>query len=362
MNHLLLVLVVFVVCVLLRFAFLKREPSVTASGAIVMGMGIFLYGAFRHFSWLVNFGTTFAAILFAIWVMIIASFIASVYKGEFRDRHIADPVNAFGIGTWVAGTSVMANVMTIFFSEWMIFLRILAVFNAALWLFYLCLCIRSFKAVFSTEAKNRVHGVVLLSTVSTQSIVILFHHVFPGLLPEGVYTIMIVVGIVLYITGLITIFRRFLFPDKWRLTEDWLPSNCIIHGAMSITGLAAASTEVLANSWILAIWLWVLGWFVIVEAIEGVRVMLRIKKYGIEKGFGEYHVTQWSRIFTFGMLYAFTVHFPFPDTIGMLDSIRTFILDAGPWVVLILLINEILLFLKEKVRSSIWDKLWKHQA
>lgn len=356
MNDLLFVTGIFLIAFVVRRMVLRKEPSVTASGAIVMGYGIFLYGAFNHFSLLAPYGKVLAAILLSTWLFIAASIIRSIYDQSFKKLHLGDPVNALGIGTWIAGTSVMGNVLTQFFPGWLLILRVLTVLNAVLWLYYMSVFVRSLRTILYTEAMNRVHGVILLSTVSTQSLVILFFNVFHGAVPNGLNMLMISFGIVLYIVGLYTMFRRFRHLHRWRLAEDWLPSNCIIHGAMSITGLAAATTGAIHANIILAIWIWVLIWFIIVESMEICRLVIRIKKYGAVKGFGEYHVTQWSRIFTFGMFYAFTVAFPFTNA-GILNTVRSVILEAGPWAVLILLVNEILLFLKEKGKYHLGVRL-----
>src|SRR5699024_4478752 len=111
-----------------------------------------------------------------------------------------------------------------------------------------------------------------------------------------------------------------------------------IHGAMSITGLAATVTGAIPVYWITVIWGWVVVWFMIVETIECLRLVYRVRSYGVVKGFGEYHATQWSRIFTFGMLYAFTYAFVIPID-GIFTAIRTVILNIGPWAVLLLLVN-----------------------
>jgi hypothetical protein len=127
---------------------------------------------------------------------------------------------------------------------------------------------------------------------------------------------------------------------------------------MSITGLACAVHGVIPPNVTVAIWLWVLLWFVIVESVEGLRAALRIKRYGLSGGIGVYHVSQWSRNFTFGMFYAFTY---FLDLSGSplaqnhaLPALKSAVIDYGAWVVLTLLLSESLLFFKAKIR---WEKL-----
>lgn len=351
MNFFMFVLLFAAGFLILRFL-LGREPFSTPSGAIVMASGIFIYASMAHFPWLVPFGRFLAAVLFVFWVILMVSFICSIFQGEFYDRHLKHPINVFAIGTWVAGTSVLGDVFSAYFTDWELFLTILAILNFWLWIGYIIYCAYVFRWLLKKPYMNRVHGMILLPTVSLQSLVILFHNVFGQSVPEQLNRMTIIVGILFYICGLIVMIRRFSHPDRWGLLNDWLPANCILHGAMSITGLAAVATGAIPARWIFWIWIWVFGWFVIVECVECVRLILRVKDYGIVKGFGEYHPTQWSRIFTFGMLFAFTNTYALPAGSG-LSMIRELILNAGPWAVLILLVNEILLFLKAKMKQPI---------
>src|SRR5690606_9654592 len=103
--------------------------------------------------------------------------------------------------------------------------------------------------------------------------------------------------------------RRYL-RGGWSLVHDWNNTNCILHGAMSITGLAAALTLSVPLGFTVLVWGWVLAVFVVVEAVELLRAVKRVSALGWKEGVLSYHVSQWSRNFTFGMFYAFTVHLP----------------------------------------------------
>lgn len=330
--------------------FFKRSFVETASGAIVMAVGIFVYRGMVDFSWLALFVKAGAAVLFSIWICIVLTLIYDGLNGCFYERHLKDPFNRFGVGTWIAGTSVLGNVFLTHTEEWSPFLRILTVFNIFLWLGYLPLAIFSFYLLFRTNLKESAHGLILLPAVSTQSVVILLHNVFPNDVPPVFSIFLIGIGLIFYIVGFYFIATRFIRLRKQHWIDEWLPSNCILHGAMSITGLACVTVEVISDSWVLLIWFWVLICFIVVEGIECSRAVIRIRLYGLVKGIGEYHVTQWSRIFTFGMLYTFTAAFQLPDG-GVFTGIRTVILEGLPWTVLILLVNEVLLFLKEKMKK-----------
>ncbi|HEX7057296.1 MAG TPA: hypothetical protein VF260_08910, partial [Bacilli bacterium] len=144
--------------------------------------------------------------------------------------------------------------------------------------------------------------------------------------------------------------RRYLAVSRWNVADDWQNTNCIIHGAMSITGLASVLSGAVGGGIVLTIWLWVLFWFVIVESVEIWRIGARTRKYGLAGAIGVYNVTQWSRNFTFGMLYAFTMFFDLGKTryggIPFLMRLHEGVLAAGKWVVLFFLVYEIVLFLR----------------
>src|SRR3546814_9984150 len=64
----------------------------------------------------------------------------------------------------------------------------------------------------------------------------------PTLRPAA--TALVALGYVLYALGAALVLRRYLRQRGWRLAEDWENPNCILHGAMSITGLAAVMSGV----------------------------------------------------------------------------------------------------------------------
>nr|MDA8352318.1 hypothetical protein [Bacillota bacterium] len=90
-----------------------------------------------------------------------------------------------------------------------------------------------------------------------------------------------------------------------------------------------------------------------------VRVAMRLKQYGPTVGIGTHRITQWSRNFTFGMLYAFTLHFDLSETVfaylSILHLIHRWILTGGAWIVLGLLVNECLLYIKANIRGKAAD-------
>lgn len=88
-----------------------------------------------------------------------------------------NPIQSFTIGTWIAGVSVLCNVLLKYFPETLLFLQVMSIINIALWAIFLVTMIKSFKTLLK-EKNSSIHGVILLSTVGTQSIVILLENLF----------------------------------------------------------------------------------------------------------------------------------------------------------------------------------------
>lgn len=355
-NNILLFIILFTIYFMIKKYILKPSPSDTPAGAIVMACGIFINGAMKNIKFLEkNFSLLSAILLLLLWIFIWSSYGASLIKGTFVQQHLSNPIKSFAIGTWIAGTSVTGVAVYQRFQSFSFLAYILLCIGAAIWLFYLGVIVRGYKTIFSKGLQNKLHGVILLSTVSTQSLVVLWSNIFSKVQLTLVSQLMIGLGTAFYLFGFILVIKRYFFTKGWTFEEDWQNTNCIWHGAMSITGLASASSGAINNNIILVIWLWVLIWFVIVECIEIIRAFKRIKKYGFVKGIAIYDVSQWSRIFTFGMLYAFTMKFNLKAASYANDfmfGVQNFILKYGTYVMVFILIVEGVLFFKYESRKS----------
>ncbi len=344
-----------VLFVLIRFLFMKNIPSPTGSGAIVMGIGIFINGAILQFPCLnQELARPFALILFLLLVFIAASYIRDMVKKRMFETHFANPIGSFAVGTWIAGTSVCSIALCQRMPEWKPLVQLLVIGNIGLWLFFIYRTVGNFRQFFKTDSWQKVHGVLLLSTVSTQSMVIVWKAAFgTSFIYKMIAPWMITLGVVFYLVSFYLIVRRYAH-EGWDVDLDkgWFNTNCIIHGAMSITGLASAVSGVVSANLILLIWLWVLLWFVIVEIVEIVRAVKRIRRYGFADGLLIYDPTQWSRNFTFGMLYAFTLNFDISQSVAtrsFLLPLHAAVVDYFAWIVLIMLLVEIFIFLRDRL-------------
>lgn len=287
----------------------------------------------------------FALGLLVIWGFIAAGYAACWLQGRLAS-HTAAPVDAFAVGTWVAGTAVMARMLLDGVPGWRDAAIALGLAALALWLWYLALVLRGTRAIMASHDRRRATGRILLSTVSTQSLALLAWQLWPDaqLLHAPVRSL-ILLGFLFYGAGLLLIIQRYCREPRWTLAEDWDNTNCIVHGAMSISGLAVAYTGLLPEMVGIGTWLYVLIALLIVEAIEVARMIQRARRHGLRQGILTYHVSQWSRNFTFGMFYAFTLALApaLASTTGLspLMPFVRWLLGFGPYIVLFFLLVEL---------------------
>lgn len=345
---------------MLRRAFLRDLPSPTAAGAIVMAIGIFGLVAFRNVAALPAIPAA-AAQPFALGLLVIWGFIAASYAVSWRQgrlaAHTASPSDSFAIGTWVAGTAVAARMVLLGLPDWRALALALAVTAFVLWLWYIRLSIRGARAILSSRDRLRATGRILLTTVSTQSLVLIAWDLFPdSAFLRAPAVGLIALGFMLYGVGLVLIVQRYWREAHWSLSEDWDNTNCIVHGAMSISGLAAVHTGLLPEIVGIATWLYVLFAFVVVEIVELARASLRVRRHGLHRGVLAYHVSQWSRNFTFGMFCAFTAaaapSIKAQPALSPLFPVVDGLLAYGPYVVLLLLLAECGLWVSANAQSE----------
>lgn len=324
-------------CALIYYFYKQKIYIQTALLAIVMALGIFTEGVLLHYLGLDFFrgapGKLLSIIIISIWLSFFGSILMTVKDRSFNSRHVENPLNRFGIGTWIASTSICGIIINEQFNPLYI-PELITVANFLLWICYMSISVHALRVLDKNSYK--VHGIILLTTVSTQSLVLLTHAIFGEsslLLFQG----LILTGIIMYVVSLVMIMKRYLKSD-WSIAHDWNNSNCIIHGALSITGLAAVTSGAAPSLIIEALWVMACIMFVFVEILEIYRLIIRLRYFGIRKGIFTYNVSQWSRIFTFAMYYTFTIMMK-PEGIVMLIG-QELISSAGVWVLVGLLLIQ----------------------
>lgn len=354
--------IVFSAC-MVAFLFFNKIYIHTSTMAVVMALGIITQGVLLNFFGTHFFHGVFGKILtvidLALWNSFSFSFILSFLNKKFREIHYFRPINRFGMGTWVAGTSICGILIYKQFHEWVLIARLISYFNLGLWLIYIGLCVKAFYDIYRKELSKNVHGILLLTTVSTQSIVLLISTVFKHI-PIKLDILFISLGVSFYILSTFLIIRRYCTKDDSRLIEtEWNNTNCILHGALSITGLASLVSHAASKQAVMVIWICAAAVFLIVEVLEVYRLVKRIKSYGLKKGIFIYDVSQWSRVFTFGMFYTFT-YLNNPNYFYF-ALIRKMVILAGIWAILVLVLIELLLCIRHVFKIYL-NHANKHQV
>ncbi len=280
-------------------------PPAAADGAGVMAGGIFILAAMQRIPDAAGLPTKVATlILIAIWFLLAWLFIRAVRAGQLPGSR---PTSVFDIGTWVAATAVIAATIMLAFPR----LRVVAIGFAGLalclWLWFLWLATRGIGELLAKHGRASVTGAVLLTTVSTQSLVLASQSSLPNGVPRVGCLLLILVGLAYYAVGAALIGVGLAAKRSWSLVRDWRAPRCILHGAISITGLAALRSGAFAWPEVVGLWLLAAALFVVVEGIEVIRLALRVRVCGWRGAVVIYHPAQWARNFTFGMFYAFTL-------------------------------------------------------
>lgn len=350
-------IVLFAISAWLRRCFKHHGYSATGAGGIVMSTSIFTAFAFTQLPFYSPFLGRLATIeIFIIWLFLARSFLASLINRHFR-MHYAHPLRRFAIGTWVAATAVLATLSARTVPEVIGFSRALTLIAVVIYIPYVLLFVRGYITLWRRPLTQRANGVILLATVSTQSIVIALHTSFGSGFPNGVAFAMLLFDSIFLVSGLLLIALHYYSFGSWFLAIEWKNANCIIHGAVSISGLALVLLPEVNEDLPFNVWRAALLLFITIEAIEFIRMMERGQWRGWRPGLMVYDVTQWTRNFTFGMFYAFSFelyHHLSPiqlqTTAGDAEvALLRLIVDWGQYVVLAILVIETTLFLRARL-------------
>jgi hypothetical protein len=303
-SPLILLLILFAVSHPLYVHFFRRIAPEIASGSIVMALGIVALACLPQFHFSSFTMLVVAMEVIIIWFYLAVKLVQSGIQGDLRVDHASDRI---GMGTWVAGTSTTAILLDHAEQTLHGFIVFLGIIALVLYLIYFIFISQWFVLCIKKKFHLPVNGMVSLATVSTQSIVLLLAELFRDDIPTMVYFILILMGLIFYFVGAICILRHFFQDHRQHLLAGWSNSNVINHGALSITGLAMLNSKAFSEWMIVAVWWGAAIFFLIIELLESGRFLVRIRMRGIRSGVFVYHTSQWTRVFTFGMLYAFTL-------------------------------------------------------
>jgi hypothetical protein len=320
-----------------------RDPP-NAAGAIVMAVGIFVAASLPRLG---GGGLAFpaAVVVTLMWLAVAGPLAASAARPGGLARRIGAPIEFFGIGTWVGGTAVLARVLMLAAPDDPWPARAAFALAAVLWLWFMPQAVGHL--VRLARSRLRPNGIILLSTVATQAIPLMALRLLPPVPAAWIGAVLMALGASCYTVAAFLVVRGHA-GGGWRLATDWANGNCILHGALSISGLAAVVGRWFDASTVLVYWLVVIAVLVSVELIESARLVARVRSVGWREAVFVYDVSQWARNFTFGMFYAFTLAFAqaYPVVAPpAFAALRAAIVAGGPYVVLFLLLAEAALML-----------------
>ncbi len=316
-----------------------------ASAAIVMALGIFALAAARRLPLSgAALSRSLAIALLILWAIIAFEHLWAWLAGGLH-RLIHDPRRAFVSGTWVAATAVTGELLARTFPQQLAAPLALGVVAILLWIVHFRLSFAGLRAIAGPACMS-ASGTVLLPTVAMQSLVLLGQAIAGASVPAWLDVGLIAAGYVYYAAGLVLVVRRYALQRGWHLAGDWDDANCILHGALSISGLAGVATGALSPPALWVSWLGAAALFVIVEGVEFARMAQRLRHFGLRYGVLTYYAPQWTRNFTVGMFYAFSVAVhgdrvasSVPAVPGLLPVLEA-IVGYGQYVVLLLLVIE----------------------
>jgi hypothetical protein len=327
-----------------------------AAGAIVMAIGVFGAGALQRMPDAAGDLTKAVAVIVAlVWAAIFAAIVLRAFC-EGTVTHTASLVGGFAVGTWVAASAAVARMAMLAAPAELWLAKGALIVGAALWAWFIPRALRNIARLF-VLLEIPANGLVLLSTVATQAVALMTLRLF-GATPafRSLALALMALGAACYPLGVFLVLRRYARSADWRLASDWDDSNCILHGALSITGLTASVSGRFDAAVITGLWICTGVLFLVVESIELARVVARLRLFGWRRGLLVYDVSQWARNFTFGMFYAFTLGFAERfDLAGrhpLLEAARRLVLDFGQYIVLLLLLAELLLMLRALLRHG----------
>lgn len=340
------------VSALVRSRFRHHYYSATSAMGMVMAIGIFAAYALPQ----LPFHSSLLARIVTLELLVIWLYLASAWNRHFR-MHVAHPLRRFAIGTWVAGTAVLAMLVVRTLPEAVPLARGLVGIAVALYLLYMVLFLHGYYRLLRHPLQQNANGVILLATVSTQSVVTAFATVFETRFPDAMVTGLFAFDLAFLCAGLVLVALHFHAMRSSQLADEWKNANCIVHGAVSITGLGMLRISEFGAHVLLSVWGVALVLFVVIELLEFIRLVEREHRRGLFRGVLVYDTMQWTRNFTYGMFYAFSLAL-YHHQHSAVESAGTAhpwsmalraIAEWGQYVVLAMLLIEAGIFLRSRL-------------
>jgi hypothetical protein len=342
----------FLVSYHLRQRYLRGTYSTTSASGAIMAIGIFLLSVLPYLPPELSLFKPYLTLeLLVIWLFIAESYLQCYLHKHFyiHNRHILSRIN---VGTWVVSTAVLSLLWLKSFQDLDEIALLLAFVAIGVWVEYMKIMLGDLNILARHPVGLKLNGTLFLITISTQAIAILLSTIFHDWLPLPILVILILVGYFYYGVCLILSIRHYMQVRLRHVILEWAHTNSMLHGALSISGLACLKAVLISSAVIISTWIAAIVLFIVVESIAFTRLLFNIQKKGWRTAVWKYDISQWSRSFTYSLFYAFTVAIERIQPIAW-KPVTFFIIQYGKYVVFAFLLIETTLFFQARCKPMI---------
>lgn len=323
----------------LRF-FTAKVPTI-ASGSIIMALAAFSLDSLQQLGF-----PYFLLLYVALEILIIGLYlglclIQIILEDELYLQKISYEL---ALGTWIVGISLIVLLLNQVDRTLIGFVALLSVIAFSLFAYYLLIIYKWLRTFFGNSVQLQATGLVLIPALSVQAMTLLLSELFHEELPTLVYEIFISFGLVLYLIGLIFLIRYFAFARKNRIVLSWVNENSLIHGVLSLTGIAMINALNFPDWSIYYLWYLTFTVFLTLAVISCLRLSARFKYKKYEDAIGIYHNSQWYRVFSFAAFYTFSIsayEYEYSS-----DALIAFIASYGQYIVAIVMLFQLFLLMR----------------
>lgn len=299
---LLIVLLVMTHLVYLRY--FRHARLTVLSPSLIMALGVFAMVCMPELHVNITLMLIAAEELLLIWTYISIALLYGLTHGYIN---LSRPMQKLEVGTWVAATTLTMLVIDQIEPTLYGFILILVLASLCLYAIFFYLAVQWF-AVWRRK-KLHLDGRVMLMSIATLSIALLIMEVFGSVVPTKIYQSIILLGVLLGVVGVGMIINAYTHRCHHHFFCAWPVTNCLIYAAFAMMGLCALETHSFSSRWIFIGWCMTIVCFIVVELLEILRLLFKLRVQGMWKALTHYHVQQWLRIFSLAMLHGFALSY-----------------------------------------------------
>lgn len=320
--------------------FTTKVPSI-ASGSILMAIAAFSLDSLQQLGF-----PYFLLLYVALEVLIIGLYlglclIQNILEDEINLQKLSHDLT---LGTWIVGIALTVLLLNQVDRTLIGFVALLSVIAFSMFAYYVLIVFAWLRANVLKSAQLQATGIVLIPALSIQAMTLLLSELFHEELPSIVYQIIICSGLVMYVIGILSMMRYFLAARKHHIVLSWVNENTLIHGVLSLTGIAMINALNFPDWSIYYLWYITFALFLALAILSCLRLLARFQYKTYNKAVGIYHNSQWFRVFSFAAFYTFSIsayEYEYSD-----DILISFIASYGQYIVALIMLAQIILLVR----------------